>query len=87
VRHVPIAEFKDHLSEFVAAAAAGEEIAITRHGKVAARLVPADEPLEERRRRAREALERMAEARERMRAQGYSASPEDWISWKEEGRS
>ncbi len=86
MRHVPIAEFKDRLSELVAAAAAGEEIVITRHGKATARLVPATEAVEERKRRAREALDRMAESRERMRAAGYRISPEEWIAWKNEGR-
>ena len=40
MKHVPVAAFKDKVSEYVAAAEAGEEIAITRHGKVAARLSP-----------------------------------------------
>lgn len=38
--HIPIAEAKAKLSELVSRAEAGEEIALTRHGKVAARLVP-----------------------------------------------
>ena len=48
MRHVPIAEFKDHLSELVAAVEAGDEIVITRHGraavKVYVRLAPAGTP-------------------------------------------
>lgn len=86
MRHVAIAEFKDRLSELVAAAAAGEEIVITRHGKATARLVPTEEAVDQRRRRAEVALARMAESRERMLAAGYRASPEEWIEWKNEGR-
>jgi prevent-host-death family protein len=86
MRHVPIAEFKDHLSELVAAVERGEEVVITRHGKPAVRLLPAEEPMEERRRRAREALERMAEHRERMRAEGRTVTIEEIIAWKNEGR-
>jgi prevent-host-death family protein len=38
--NVSIAEAKAKLSELVSRAEAGEEIVLTRHGKVAARLVP-----------------------------------------------
>lgn len=86
MRHIPIAEFKDHLSEFVAAAAQGEEIVITRHGRATARLLPAEEPVEERRRRAHDALKRMTQSRERMRLEGRKVSVEEWIAWKNEGR-
>lgn len=86
MRHVAIATFKDRVSEFVAAVEAGEEVVITRHGKAAARLVPVEERLEERRRRAREAFDRMAEARERMRAKGMRISVDEWVAWKNEGR-
>ena len=40
MRHIPIAEFKDKVSEIVSAAEAGEEIVITQRGKAIARLVP-----------------------------------------------
>jgi prevent-host-death family protein len=86
MRHVAIAEFKDKLSEYVAAVEAGEEVIITRHGKAAARVSPIGRASEERRRQALEALDRMAKTRERLRAAGYRASPEDWIEWKNEGR-
>lgn len=85
-RHVPIAEFKDHLSELIAAAEAGEELVLTRHGKPAVRILPAQEALEARRQRAREALERMAAHRERMRGEGKTATIEEMIAWKNEGR-
>ena len=38
---IPIAEAKNRFSELVARAEAGEDIAVTRHGKPVARLVPA----------------------------------------------
>jgi prevent-host-death family protein len=85
-RHIPIAEFKDHLSELIAAVEGGDEIVITRHGKAAAKVVPVKESIEERRRQAREALERMAEHRERMRAEGRTVRIDEWIAWKNEGR-
>ncbi|MFW5452908.1 type II toxin-antitoxin system Phd/YefM family antitoxin [Thioalkalivibrio sulfidiphilus] len=40
MRTVQIVEAKAHFSALLAAVEAGEEIAITRHGKVVARLVP-----------------------------------------------
>ena len=43
MRHVPIAEFKDKVSEMVSAAEAGEDIVITRHGRAVVRLVPTAE--------------------------------------------
>ena len=86
MRHVPIAAFKDHLSDMIAAAEAGEEIVITRHGKAAAKLVPAVENLEARRMKALAAFARMAELRKKMRAEGRTATIEDMIAWKNEGR-
>jgi prevent-host-death family protein len=86
MRHVPIAEFKDHLSELVAAAARGEEIIITRHGKAAARLLPVEDSAEERKARVRAAIERLKAHRERMRKEGRTATIEEIIAWKNEGR-
>ncbi len=84
-RHVPIAEFKDHLSELVAAAEAGEEVIITRHGKATVKLVPARD--EDALRRQREqAVERIRAHMERMRAEGRTATIEELIGWKNEGR-
>lgn len=85
-RHVPISEFKDRASELVAAAERGEEIIVTRHGKPAARLTAPTAVSEEQRRRAREALARMAEIRTELRAKGMTATIEEMIAWKNEGR-
>ena len=76
MRQVPIATFKDRISEFIAAVARGEEITITRHGKAAARLLPPAESADARSKRARDALERMARMRDRMRAEGRTATVE-----------
>jgi len=40
MRVVPVVEAKAHFSALLAAAEAGEEIAITRRGQIIARLVP-----------------------------------------------
>ena len=85
MRHVPIAEFKDHLSELVAAAEAGEEVVITRHGKAAVKLVPVRDEQALRKQRE-EAWNRLAQLRERMRAAGQTATIEEIIAWKNEGR-
>lgn len=88
-RHVPISEFKDHASELVAAAEGGEEILITRHGKVAARLVAADEAAlakAAKRAKVQAALDKLAELRAEMRAQGMSVTIDEIIAWKNEGR-
>jgi prevent-host-death family protein len=85
MRHVALSEAKDHLSEFVAAAEAGQEITITRHGKPAARLVAVD-ALPDRKARAAAALETLAAIRAKMRAEGRTATIEEMIEWKNEGR-
>ena len=40
MKSVPVVEAKAHFSALLAEVGAGEEIAVTRHGKVIARLVP-----------------------------------------------
>jgi prevent-host-death family protein len=86
MRHVALSEAKDHLSEFVAAAEAGQEITITRHGKPAARLVAVDAPPDARNALKRAAIERLAEIRSELRARGMTATVEEMISWKNEGQ-
>jgi prevent-host-death family protein len=85
MRHVPLAAFKDKASEYIAAAEKGEEIIITRHGKPAAKLTTAIDR-EDRQRRAREALDRLAQLRAKMRAEGRTATIEEMIAWKNEGQ-
>lgn len=86
MRHVPVAAFKDKVSEYIAAAEAGDEIVITRHGKAAAKLVPVGEDEEAARARARAAAERLKQMRDKMRAEGRTATIEEMIAWKNEGR-
>jgi prevent-host-death family protein len=54
MKHVPIATFKDKLSQYIAEAEAGDEIMVTRHGKPTVRLVPAEA---DRRKSQRDAIE------------------------------
>jgi len=85
VRNVPIAEFKDKVSEIISAVEAGEEVAITRHGKIAARLLPPEYSAEQRE-RARRAFARLKQMRDKMRAEGRTATIDEMIAWKNEGR-
>lgn len=85
MRHVPVATFKDKVSEFIAAAEQGDEIVITRHGKAAARLVPiTDQDMVEERGRA--AWEKLRVLRDQARAEGRTATIEEMIAWKNEGQ-
>ncbi len=49
---IPVTAARARLTELVRRAEAGEEIVLTRHGRPAARLVPAAPPPDERARRA-----------------------------------
>ncbi len=86
MRSIPVGEFKDNASSFIAAAEAGEEIVITRHGKAAARLVAADEAETARRAAFDSAWAALAAQRERQRAEGRTATIDEMIAWKNEGR-
>jgi prevent-host-death family protein len=44
MHQVNVSEFRNHLPEYLARAEAGEEILVTRHGQVVARLSPARDP-------------------------------------------
>lgn len=61
----PIAEAKNRFSELVARAEAGEDIAVTRHGKPVARLVPARARIGSKSRQAQtqQAFQRLAQLR------------------------
>ena len=85
MRHVPVATFKDKVSEFIAAAEQGQEIVITRHGKAAAKLVPITDQ-DEVEARGRKAWDALAQLREELRAEGKTATIEEMIAWKNEGR-
>ena len=83
MRHVPIAEFKDRLSEMVSAAEDGEEIVITRHGREVVKLVAAGGY---RRDRQAAAIDAMIAFREELRAKGVRVSRKEIREWIDEGR-
>jgi prevent-host-death family protein len=84
MRNVPVSQFKDNASALIAAAERGEEIIITRHGKPTVRLVAIPAGIDMEKRRA--ALETLAKLRAEMRAEGRTATLEELIAWKNEGR-
>ena len=84
MRNVALSEVKDHLSEFVAAAEGGDEIIITRHGKPAAKLV-AVVPANDRAAKLA-AIDALLKHRDQMRAEGRTATIDEIIAWKNEGR-
>ena len=59
MRQVPLATVKDKLSEYAAAAAAGDEIVVTRHGRPYVRLVALADDRAERRRLGAEAAQKL----------------------------
>jgi prevent-host-death family protein len=80
---VPIAAFKDRVSEFVAEAQAGEEVIITRHGKEAARLMP---PAKDKAALRKEAVEKIKAFRDSIKGKYEPVSAEDISRWLEESR-
>ena len=85
MRNVALSEAKDHLSEIIAAAEDGEEFVVTRHGRPAAKISPLTDR-DATQARARDALERLRKLRGRLRAEGKTATIEEMIAWKNEGR-
>lgn len=85
MKQVPVAKFKDRVSEYIAEAEAGGEIIITRHGRPAARIVPIVDGKALAAQRASAAL-RLAAFRQRHQAAGVRISAEEWTGWKNEGR-
>ena len=84
MRSVALSEAKDRLSEFVAAAEAGDEIVITRHGKARARLVAIDDH-DGRLRRQRTVLAELAEWRENQPSTGITL--DEIVGWVREDRN
>ncbi len=91
MRDVPMAEFKDNASAFVAAAKAGEDIIITRHGKPMAKLTAVDsdraaaEREEARKAAQRAAVDALFEAGRARRARGEpSISSDEIVAWIKE---
>ncbi len=89
--NVPIAEFKDNASAWIAAAECGDEIVLTRHGKPAAKLTAvATEKARlaaaeaKRKARQREAVVALFEEGRKQRAKYGSVSTEQIIAWIKE---
>lgn len=83
MRHVPIAEFKDRASEMIAAAEAGEEIIVTRHGREVAKVMGI---AEDRRARQRAAIEAAHRLGQQMREKYGPTSAAEIREWIEEAR-
>ena len=84
MRHVPMADFKDKMAETIAAAEAGEEIVITRHGRDTVKLgAVMDDDVEAR----RQSFACLAQVREQMRARGVPTTTRAEVrEWIAEGR-
>jgi len=83
MKQVPVATFKDRVSEYVAEAQAGEEIIITRHGKEAARLVP---PQVDKAAARKDLADKIRQARDRLRAKGQLFTSDEIDALLEDSR-
>ena len=80
-RHVATTELKGRLSEILGDVERGETIAVTRHGKTIARIVPDTVPDRE---KVRQAVEQMRALRASLPKAGVTV--DDIIEWRDEGR-
>lgn len=83
MKHVPIAKFKDRVSEYIAEAEAGDEIIVTRHGKIAARVLP---PEIDKTALRREAAERLRQLGRKVLATNGPTTSAEIRQWIEEDR-
>ncbi len=79
MKHVKSSDAKAKFSELLDEVEQGETIAITRHGKVIARITPEEDA---RKRQIQEAIDGILELRKRNKP----VSVEEIIAWKNEGR-
>ena len=79
MKQVQASAAKAHFSELLDEVERGETIAITRHGKRVARIVPEDSE------REREIRQAMAEIEE-LRKQNKPVTREEILAWRDEGR-
>jgi prevent-host-death family protein len=82
-RHVPVSEFKDKASELIAAAEAGEEIVITRHGRAVVKLVGAHADSAARKQKIIDDMFALGDAH---LVRHGSTSADEIKAWIEEGR-
>lgn len=83
MKHVPVAAFKDRVSEYIAEAQAGEEVVVTRHGKPTVKLIAVEE---DRRAKHREAIRGLFALGREIYAQHGPTAPDEIRSWVEEDR-
>lgn len=83
MRHVAVATLKDKLSEYLAAAEAGDQLVITRHGREIARIVP---PVTDKRAAMRDLVERTRRFSEDFRQKHGPVSSDEIGQWIEEDR-
>jgi prevent-host-death family protein len=78
-KHIQASEAKAKFAELLDQVEQGQTIAITRHGKIVARLSPDEDA---RRQRTRDAIKGILEIRKHTKP----ATVEELIAWKNEGR-
>ena len=83
MKHVPVAAFKDKVSQYIAEAESGDEIVITKHGKEAARLVP---PAKDKRALRQEAVERLRVLGAKVLANHGPTTSDEIREWIDEDR-
>ena len=82
MREVPASEAKTHLSALLDAVERGETVAITRHGRRIARIVPDEEDRRARVTRAISDMKRLAKER---REKFGDVTIEEILAWRHEG--
>lgn len=68
MRHVPAAEFRDHLDDYLDAAASGEDVVVTREDRLPVRLTAAASGEADRLERQREAFRKAYEFGQSLKA-------------------
>lgn len=79
MKYIAASEAKAKFAELLDQVEQGETIAITRHGKVIARIGPDEEAIFQ---RSREAMQRIMEARKT----AARVTVEELLAWRDEGR-
>lgn len=82
LREVAASDAKTHFAELLDAAERGEAIAITRHGRRIARLVPDEEARRERVGKALDAIEKLGK---KVREEHGPTTIEEILAWRHEG--
>lgn len=82
MREIPASEAKTHLAQLLDAAERGETVAITRHGKRIARLVPEEE---QHRQKVKQAFENMKRLAKERREKFGPVTIDEILAWRHEG--